>query len=93
MFKLTRQADADFAAIYAYGFDRFGQDQAERYASGLRKVFHFLADFPRAARERTETRRRVRAHPYKAHLIVYVLDGEDVLIVRIRHAHEEWADD
>lgn len=42
-----------------------GAAQANSYASGLEKMFRFLADHPNAARERTETRTPVRACRYK----------------------------
>jgi len=29
-------------------------------------------------------------HPYKAHLVVYVVEEEGVLILRVRHGHEDW---
>lgn len=50
----------------------------------------FLADNPKAARERTELQRPVRVHSYKAHVIVYRLDGQDILILRLRHGREDW---
>ncbi len=36
----------------------------------------------------------VRIQPCGRHLVVYVAeDGGDVLIIRIRHGHEDWAQD
>jgi len=71
----------------------FGVAQAERYSDGLEAAFQFLADYPRAARLRTEMPRPVRAHPYKSHLIIYRADQDGVLIIRIRHAREDWIDE
>lgn len=46
------------------------------------------------ARERHEISPPVRIHPFKAHLVVYrVEDNGDILIIRIRHGHEDWAGD
>ncbi|WP_417496630.1 type II toxin-antitoxin system RelE/ParE family toxin [Maricaulis sp.] len=48
----------------------------------------------RAARERVEIAPPVRCHPHGSHLIIYVIDADDdVLVLRIRHAHENWAGD
>ena len=91
--RLSRQADEDFVRIYRNGVFQFGVLQAEAYSAGLTLIFDFLADFPRAARERSETNPPVRAHPYKAHIVVYVLRDDDILIVRIRHGHEDWQSD
>ncbi len=31
-----------------------------------------------------------RIHPYKSHIIIYRLDGQDILVQRVRHALEDW---
>lgn len=62
-YKLSRKAEDDIVQIYVTGFREFGAEQAERYHAGLEATFTFLADFPRAARERTELRHQSRAHP------------------------------
>ncbi|CAN5661823.1 hypothetical protein BH10PSE14_BH10PSE14_35550 [soil metagenome] len=87
-------AEDDIRAIYRNGFVEFGREQADRYHDGLDAVFDFLARYPRAARLREEIDPAVRAHPYKAHLIVYELgDGDLVTILRVRHGHEDWMSD
>jgi toxin ParE1/3/4 len=52
-----------------------------------------LAENPRAARERLEINPPVRVHPYRAHVVIQVLDADGVLIVHIRHAREDWLSD
>lgn len=89
-YSLTVQAEADFNHIYDLGITDFGVTQGDAYAAGLKRIFTFLSDFPRAARERTELSRSVRAHPYKAHIIVYEIVGEDIVVIRIRHSREDW---
>ena len=42
------------------------------------------------ARERTEFAPPARLHPYRSYLIVYLLDDEGVLIVRIMHGRQDW---
>lgn len=71
----------------------FGSAQADNYAAGLTRTLRFIAENPYAARERTETRQSVRAYRFKAHLIVYLVEGDDILIVRVRHGHEDWLGD
>ncbi|MBL8556531.1 MAG: type II toxin-antitoxin system RelE/ParE family toxin [Phenylobacterium sp.] len=68
----------------------FGEAQADRYLADLYDAFDLLAANPRIARDRTEFRRPVRVHPFKAHVIVYRADGDDVLILRLRHGREDW---
>lgn len=89
-YRLARRAEDDLDAIYTAGAEAFGAAQADAYAAGLIRTFQFLASYPRAARERSEATPPVRAHPYKSHLIVYVIEGDDILVARVRHAHEDW---
>jgi toxin ParE1/3/4 len=89
-YRLSGSAERDLLQLYQAGVRDFGQSQAERYFAGLEQAFEFLAGYPRAARERTEITPPVRVHPYKMHLIVYVIDADAVLILRIRHQREDW---
>jgi toxin ParE1/3/4 len=54
---------------------------------------NFLSRFPRAARLRDEVDPPVRAYPYRSHLIVYDIDGDAIVILRIRHGREDWLAD
>ena len=89
-YRLSRAAEDDIQNIYVFSADRFGADQAERYFAGLFETFEFLARFPEAARLRTELSHSARVHPYKSHIIIYRLDGDDVFIQRVRHGSEDW---
>lgn len=92
-YRLSESAAEDLDRIYDHSRAEYGREQAERYADGLLRVFNFLADYPLAARLRTEIDPPVRAHPYKAHLVIYIVDQGDVLIQRIAHGREDWAED
>ena len=87
---MSCEAQQDLDRIYTRGAELFGEAQADVYATGLVRTFQFLASYPRAARERTEIDPSVRGHPYKSHVVIYVVDGDDILIVRVRHGHEDW---
>lgn len=90
-YRLTRAAADDIAAIYVEGLGLFGLMQADAYHDALFDTFEFLADYPRATRLRQEMYPPVRAYPYKAHLIIYELDHDDtIVILRVRHAREDW---
>jgi toxin ParE1/3/4 len=57
-------------------------------------VFDLIAANPRMARERQEIAPPVRIHPFKAYLVIYRIEETGtVLIVRIRHGHENWSTD
>lgn len=89
-YKLTRKAEEDFIQIYLTGIAEFGEVVAEKYQAGLRAAFEFLSEYPYAARERDEISPPVRAHPHKSHLVVYIIEGNDILILGIRHGREDW---
>lgn len=89
-YKTTRQADEDISNLFVDGALNFGFDQAEAYEAGLFRVFDLLAGNPRLARERRELRPPVRLHPYGSHMIVYAIDGEHILIVRVLHGRQDW---
>ena len=88
---LSEEADHDLDALYRLGVEMFGTAQADRYVGGLLDALDLIADFPGAARLRAEVEPPIRAYPYKSHLVLYDVDARgDVLVVRIRHGHEDW---
>ncbi len=68
----------------------FGVAHADEYRAGLTAAIIFLVNTPRAARLRSETKLPVRAWRYKAHLIVYIVERDGILILRVRHGREDW---
>ena len=86
----TGQADEDLIAIYIQGYDQFGRQQAERYQDGLEAAFQRLADYPELTRLRTEFNPPVRALSYVSHVIFYEEEPGGVVILRLRHGHEDW---
>lgn len=91
--KLSVRAQQDLVDIYAAGTRLIGPVQADRYQDGLEAAFDFIADYPLASRERAGAVHAARMHPYKAQVIVYTARPEGVLVIRVRHGHEDWADD
>ena len=93
-YKLSVKAEEDLIHAYREGVRMFGTTQAEKYYVGMERVFQFLSETPKAARERTEISPPVRVHPYQSHIIVYLIDDKgDILILRIRHSREDWEND
>ncbi len=89
-YKLSARAEDDLAQLYADGLTLFGAVQANAYLDDLFSTLDFLACYPRAARMRSEITPPVRVHPYKSHLIIYEADGDEVLVLRVRHGRENW---
>lgn len=84
-FKKTGLADGDLIDIYVYGYRSFGVSQAEKYYSELNEIFQFLAETPYVCRERTEFIPPVRIFHHGRHLIVYLVNDDHILIVRVLH--------
>ncbi|MCF6302500.1 MAG: type II toxin-antitoxin system RelE/ParE family toxin [Devosiaceae bacterium] len=90
-YRRSEKADEDIITIYVDGVRDFGVTQAEKYHAELEQLFELIADTPKLARERHELKPPVRIHPYKSHIIIYIIDDRnDVLILRVRHGHEDW---
>jgi len=90
-YTLSRKAEDDLIEMYIEGASLFGSHQADQYHRKIEKMIALLSENPRMARERDEISPPVRIHPFLSHLIVYMVDGNnDIFIIRIRHAHEDW---
>jgi|LakMenEpi03Aug12_release.lakeMendotaPanAssembly.Ray.scaffolds.fasta_scaffold418705_2 toxin ParE1/3/4 len=85
LIKKTEFADADLIDIYLYGATNFGQPVAESYFSSITQTFQFLAENPFAAMERAEFKPPVRIHPHNKHLIIYKVENDFILIIRVLH--------
>ena len=93
VYRLTPKAETDIIAIAEAGLSRWGRAQAEEYHDGLYALFDLIASSPRMARERNELTPPVRVQRYGAHLVLYLIEGDDILIVRLRHGREDWQSD
>jgi toxin ParE1/3/4 len=85
-------AEQDLERIYRFGFERFGLAQAELYAESLLNVFELLALNPMMAREHFEYAKPVRIHPHQAHLIVYKILDDVLIVVRVLSHHQNLFD-
>lgn len=89
-YRLSAKGEEDLIQIYLAGVRDFGVAQAERYWDGLEETFSLIANFPQIARERSELSPPARIHPYRSHIVVYVLADGAPLILRVRHGREDW---
>lgn len=89
-FRTTDGADEDLIALYIQGHDMFGPAQADRYLNELESLFQRLAEFPGQSRLRTEFDPPVRTFVHRAHVVIYEEEPRGIVILRVRHGHEDW---
>lgn len=84
-YTLSRKADADLNAIYAYSRETFGREKAVSYYLSLTECLEMLAEHPRSCRDAGQLRRECRWHPHESHNIYYRIRKHDIFVLRILH--------
>ena len=83
--RLSRRADADLADIADYTISTFGIDQARQYRDQLKACFDSLRDNPQLGRSAEDLAPGLRRIRQQAHVVFYLADARQVLIVRVLH--------
>jgi toxin ParE1/3/4 len=89
-YRLTPAAQNDLEGIWLYTLEQWSPQQADRYADILEDTLDRLLFMPEMARERPEFDPPVRIHPSAEHLIVYRIEGDLLVILRILGAGQDW---
>lgn len=90
MLRVLAAARQDVAGIWRYTAKTWGVAQADRYTDSIERAFEALGASPQIVRERTEFSPPVRIYQSGQHLIVYMTDDEDVIVVRVLGAKQNW---
>ncbi len=78
-------AVADLEDIWAYGVERWGAGQAERYLRQVQRVIETVAEHPRQGRACDEIRPGYFKVPAGSHRVFYRLTTTGIEVVRILH--------
>ncbi len=89
MYKLSKLAAEDFAAIYEYTLLNFGVGQADAYLENLDETLKLLSESPLMGQECTDIAAGLRRHNHQSHAIFYRPCESEVFIVRILHQQME----
>lgn len=84
------QAEEDLAAIWRYSAETWSPDQADLYIGSLIQTIGTLVTMPALARERKEFSPPVRIHPVAEHLIIYLIEDDQLVVVRILGSRRNW---
>lgn len=88
--RLSGRAERDLEWLYWQGAEQFGLSQAERYVAELSAVLLLIAENPQAARLRHDIEPPLRSRPFRAHVVYYREEGQEVVVIRILHARQDW---
>jgi toxin ParE1/3/4 len=85
LYKLSKLAAEDFAAIYEYTLLNFGARQADDYTDDLESTFHLLSSSPLMGHVCQEIADGVRRNDHQRHAIFYRRRESGIFIIRILH--------
>lgn len=89
-YRLTPAAQNDLEKIWLYTARTWSAAQADRYTDILEDTLERLLFMPEMARERGDFDPPVRIHPSAEHLIIYRIKGNQLLILRVLGANQDW---
>lgn len=83
-YRLAPQAEADLEDIAFYVFlDSGSLEIADRLIQSITERFDLLEAYPFAGRARDDLRPGIRGFPFGNYVLLYRVEGADVVIVRI----------
>lgn len=89
-YRLTPAAQRDLEDIWLYTAQTWSMAQADRYTDIIEDTFDRLLYMPEMARERPECDPPVRIHPSAEHLIIYRVEEDQLVILRVLGAGQDW---
>ncbi len=81
----SQKARSDLKGIWAYSFDQWGEDQADRYYDHLEKAMNQIARTPKVGKPREAIRPGLRGYHAGRHIIYYTIHATHILVLRVRH--------
>ena len=81
----SARATEDFRAIFRYGYVTWGPLAAFDYLQSFDIPLAMIMENPRIARARPDLGTGIRSRTHRSHVIVYRVQPDHVLIVRILH--------
>lgn len=82
---LTPAARSDLIEIDEWGYQQFGASVADQYSRQLSAAFDQLAEYPLSGSAAPKYGKAYRCLVHRRHRIFYIVDQNEVLIVRILH--------
>lgn len=89
-YQLSPAAQRDMEDIWLYSAQKWSLAQADRYTDIIEDTFDRLLFMPETARERPEFHPPVCIHPSAEHLIIYRVERDQLIILRLLGAGQAW---
>lgn len=89
-YRLSPKALEDLEGIWRYTAETWSVPQADSHINDIIRAFEAMVAMPTIGRERTEFTPPVRIHIHQNHILVYVIDNDAVVIVRILGGKQNW---
>lgn len=90
VYKLSRKAEINLAAMYEFGINKFGLSQAQNYFYAMHEVFETLAKNLNLGRDASEFIENLKIFSYKAHTIFYLQTASGIFILRVLSQHMDY---
>lgn len=81
--RLAPEAEADLDELWFYVASNASIEVADRLVDSVATRFFLLARYPRAGRQRDDILPGMRIFPIGDYVVLYRLEGNDVLIARV----------
>lgn len=82
---VSEPATNDLRGIQAYTLAQWGSAQATAYEESLHGALEMLLTRPGLGRARDDIRSGLRSYPVASHVILYRVDGDTLIVLRILH--------
>lgn len=86
--KLTPKASQDLEDIWYYGYQHFGEEQADRYISKISGIFQVMSD-NNIGTPRPELGEYICALPVERHMLYFLQTDYDIIVIRILSQHQD----
>ena len=78
-------AQRDLDRIYQFGYEQWGEDQADAYLERLTTAFQDIGSNPLIGLELAVSERHIRLYQVGRHRIIYEMRAEHIAILRLLH--------
>ena len=92
VWRTTGEAEYDLQFIAEQGVIQFGPRVSLAYIARLIEMFGTIAEHPQMGSERLAQSGSVRLMPCGSHNILYIVENEDVIVLRVLHGLQNWFD-